>query len=120
MDRKGYLQWRNEEKIRHAQMAEKILSECEYDSETIEKVKVLLLKKELYTNPSTQMLEDVVCLVFVEYYLEEFASRHDDEKVVDILRKTLKKMSEDGKLALGGIRISDKVRSLTERALLAS
>ncbi|MEX1240237.1 MAG: DUF4202 domain-containing protein [Cyclobacteriaceae bacterium] len=120
MDRKGYLQWRNEEKIRHAQMAEKILSECGYDSETIEKVKVVLLKKELYTNPSTQMLEDVVCLVFVEYYLEEFASRHEDEKIVDILRKTLKKMSEAGKQALGAIRVSDKIRSLTERALLAS
>src|SRR5687768_5686717 len=62
MDRKGYLQWRNEEKIRHAQMAEKILAECGYDPQTIEKVKTLLLKKELYTNPSTQMLEDVVCL----------------------------------------------------------
>lgn len=117
MDRKGYLQWRNEEKIHHARIAEKILSECGYDSETIEKVRTLLLKKELYTNPSTQMLEDVVCLVFVEYYLEEFASRHDDEKIVDILRKTLKKMSEAGKQALTGLRVPDKIRSLTERAV---
>ncbi len=57
-------------------------------------VKFLLMKKELNRNPETQLVEDVICLVFVEYYLQDFAAeKHDDEKVVDILKKTLVKMS---------------------------
>lgn len=93
MDRKGYLQWRNELKIHHAEIAEKILSACGYDEAVIGKVKFLVLKKQLLQNPETQLLEDVICLVFVHYYLDDFAQQHEEEKVIDILRKTLKKMS---------------------------
>jgi hypothetical protein len=93
MDKKGYLQWRNEEKIRHSLIAEKILSACGYDAVTIGKVKQLLLKKELSTDAEAKQLEDVACLVFLEHYLGAFARKHDGQKVVDILRKTLKKMT---------------------------
>jgi len=93
MDRKGYLQWRNEEKQHHAKIASDILTVCGYDQSTIEIVSFLLLKKQLYTNPDSQLLEDVVCLVFIEFYLEEFAAKHDDTKVIDILKKTAQKMS---------------------------
>jgi hypothetical protein len=120
MDKKGYLQWRNEEKIRHARMAEGILNECGYDPVTIEKVKILLLKKELHTNPATQLLEDVACLVFIEHYLEDFAVKHDDEKIIDILRKTLKKMSDKAKEATAHIRFSPRIQSLIEAALAPS
>jgi len=116
MDKKGYLQWRNEEKFHHAGIAEKILSDCGYDPETIGKVKGLLLKKELRTNADTQLVEDVVCLVFIEYYLAEFAAKHDDEKVIDILRKTMKKMSAAGIEAVNNVRLPDKIRPLIERA----
>jgi hypothetical protein len=116
MDRKGYLQWRNAEKIRHAAIAEKILIDCGYDVETIEEVKTLLLKKSLQTHAGTQLLEDVACLVFVEHYLAEFAAKHDDEKVVDILRKTLKKMSDQGKTAAIALNIPAHIRSLLEQA----
>ncbi len=117
MDKKGYLQWRNEEKMHHSRIAEKILSDCGYDTGTITKVKDLLLKKQLYTNPDTQLLEDVACLVFIEYYLEEFAAKHSDAKVVDILQKTLKKMSVSAKNAVGQLKISSGIRSLIERAI---
>lgn len=120
MDRKGYLQWRNEEKIHHAHIAEKILSDCGYDATVIDKVKLLLLKKELYTNADTQLLEDVTCLVFIEFYLEDFAGKHDEEKVVEILRKTLKKMSNRAKTLAGQVSLSQKNRSLIERALTLS
>ncbi len=115
MNKKGYLQWRNEEKIHHARIAEGILLECGYDPETIERVKFLLLKKELYTNASTQLLEDVVCLVFVEYYLEDFAAKHDDDKVVDILRKTVKKMTPVAIQAVGKLKLPDRIRPLIAR-----
>ena len=120
MDKKGYLQWRNEEKIRHARIAEKILLECDYDPALIERVKSLVLKKELYTNKDTQLLEDVICLVFIEYYLEDFASRHDEEKVIDILKKTMKKMSSAGKSAVNALNLTPAIRSWIGRAAIAS
>jgi hypothetical protein len=117
MDKKGYLQWRNEEKIRHAKIAAEILLQLGYENEIIEKVKLLLLKKELATNPATQLLEDVVCLVFVEYYLEEFAAKHDDVKVIDILRKTIKKMSPAALNEVGRLTISGKIKTLIQLAI---
>jgi hypothetical protein len=119
MDKKGYLQWRNKLKQHHAAIAEQILSECGYDADTIEKVKFLLLKKQLHTNADTQLLEDIICLVFVEYYLEDFADKHDDEKVIDILHKTLKKMSPKAITEAVGLVKSDHIKDLLQKAASA-
>ncbi|RAW00064.1 DUF4202 domain-containing protein [Pseudochryseolinea flava] len=116
MDKKGYLQWRNAEKFHHAEIAQQVLSSCRYDQDIIDKVKFLLLKKELKSNTDTQTLEDVVCLVFIEYYLEEFAAKHDDDKVVDILQKTLKKMTPRAIQEAVKIPVSDRIGALIARA----
>ena len=115
-NKKGYLQWRNQEKMHHARIAEGILRACGYDEHTIERVKALLLKQELHSNPDTQLLEDVVCLVFLEHYLDDFSSKHETEKVVDILRKTMRKMSIEAKRAVDGLKLSANTRSLVQRA----
>jgi hypothetical protein len=117
MDKKGYMQWRNVLKSHHAKLAEQILISCRYDQETIDKVKSLLVKKELFNNPDTQVLEDVICFVFIEYYLEDFAEKHEPEKVVDILKKTLKKMSPRAKEEAGKISVSEKIKILIHQAL---
>jgi hypothetical protein len=117
MDKKGYFQWRNEEKLHHAKLAEEILSQCQYDIGTIGQVKNLVLKKELRSNPETQLLEDVVCLVFIEYYLDEFASKHDGEKVIDIIRKTVAKMSREAVEVASQIALPNKIHSLMREAL---
>lgn len=106
--------------MHHAKIAEGILANCGYDSEAIEKVKFLVLKKELHTNADTQLLEDVVCLVFIEFYLEEFAAKHDGEKVIDIIRKTVKKMSAAAIEAVGQITVSAKMQSLLQQAVSPS
>jgi hypothetical protein len=116
MNKIGYLKWRNEEKLHHAKIAQGILLNCGYDQETIERVKFLVLKKELHTNADTQLLEDVVCLVFIEFYLDDFAAKHDDEKVVAIIRKTLKKMSPAAIAATSQISVSTKIQSLIQLA----
>ncbi|HEY3403170.1 MAG TPA: DUF4202 domain-containing protein [Ohtaekwangia sp.] len=116
MDKKGYLQWRSAEKIHQAKVAEQILRSCRYDDEIIEKVKFLLLKKELTTNADTKLLEDVVCLVFIEYYLEDFAASHDDEKVIDILRKTMKKMTPKALQEAGTLKFSERITRLIKRS----
>jgi hypothetical protein len=117
MDKKGYLQWRNEEKIHHAKIAENILTACGYNNEIIDQVKFLLLKKELFTNAKTQLLEDVICLVFVEYYLEDFTAKHTDEKVVDILRKTLKKMTPKAIDVAAKLPLSAKIKTFIGQAI---
>jgi hypothetical protein len=119
MDKKGYLQWRNVLKTHHAKLAEQILISCRYDEATIEKVKFLLLKKEMFTNPDTKVLEDVICLVFIEHYLEEFAEKHEPQKVIDILQKTLKKMSPRAIEEAAKIPVSEKIKVLIHQALQA-
>ncbi|WNJ17841.1 DUF4202 domain-containing protein [Pontibacter sp. G13] len=94
--KKGYYAWRNELKRFHGEAAAEILTSVGYDDEMVAKVQKLLNKEQLKKNPDTQTLEDVICLVFLQYYLGEFAEQHADEKVVDILRKTWRKMSLKG------------------------
>lgn len=116
MDRPGYLMWRSQLKLHHTKTAEPILRDCGYDDETISKVKALLLKKNLSQNPDTQLIEDVICLVFVEFYLDDFIKKHSEEKMVDILKKTLKKISPRGIEAALKISMTDEVKALILKA----
>jgi len=115
--RVGYLKWRQDLKKFHAQKAIEILKKAGYDMETIAKVEFLLLKKQLKKNEDTQCLEDVICLVFLNYYLEPFIRKHEDEKVISILQKTWKKMSEKGQKAALQLSFSKKVMPLIHSAL---
>jgi len=116
MDRPGYLMWRSQLKLHHTKIAEPILKACGYNEETIDKVKFLLLKKQLHQNPDTQLIEDVICLVFVEYYLDDFAKQHSEEKMINILRKTLKKISPRGIEEALKINMTDQVKQLILQA----
>ena len=51
-----------------------------HDTATIESVQRLLRKQGIKTDPDMQMLEDVICLVFLEYELADFAERYPAEK----------------------------------------
>jgi hypothetical protein len=117
IDRKGYLQWRSKLALHHSEIASGILTNCGFDQETINHVKFLLQKKELRQHhPDTQVLEDVICLVFIEHYLHDFALQHDDDKVVDILKKTIQKMSPRGLSEAGKVPMTEKVRALIQKA----
>lgn len=96
MDRVGYLKWREALKKFHASKTTSILEEVGYESSFIERVCFLIEKKLLKKDVETQLLEDVICLVFLEYYLEEFVVKHDTEKLKNIIVKTWNKMSEKG------------------------
>ena len=116
MNRTGYLQWRSQLKIHHAKIASQIMTEVGYDPEIIAKVSDLLLKKQLKQNPETQILEDVVCLVFLQYYFDDFSTEHDEEKLVTILRKTIVKMSQKGVAAALKLPLSESAKKLIEKA----
>jgi hypothetical protein len=117
MTRAGYHRWRTRLYGFHADAAEAILRAVGYDDDTIARVRALLLKQNLKTNPDMQALEDVICLVFLESYFADFAPKHDEEKVITILRRTWKKMSDHGHAAALALPMEPKARELVEKAL---
>lgn len=117
MNRAGYLKWRTDLKKFHAKKASDILTSLDYDKDVIEKVSFLLQKKQLKRNADTQVIEDVICLVFLQYYFDPFIEKHSDEKIIDIVQKTWKKMSEKGHDAALQLSYSEKALSLVKQAL---
>ncbi len=106
MDRKGYHQWRTQLYKFHADLVAKFMAEAGYDEVALERVKMAVGKRALKDNADTQLLEDVAGLVFIEHYMLAFAQKHPEyteDKWIDIIRKTWKKMSEDAhEFALSG------------------
>lgn len=97
MDRIGYLKWRKDLYKFHADTAASLLEQAGYGNDVIGRVRQAVSKKDIGNNPDTQLLEDVTDLVFIEHYMLEFAGKHpeyDEEKWLDIIRKTWKKMSD--------------------------
>ncbi|WP_308993755.1 DUF4202 domain-containing protein [Mariniflexile litorale] len=117
MDRVGYLKWRETLKKMHADIASDILKEVGYEEEFIERVSFLINKKLIKKNEESQTIEDVICLVFLDYYFEEFAAKHEDKKLIDILQKTWVKMSEEGHAEALKIKFSEKSLALVKQAI---
>lgn len=117
MDRQGYKRWRTDLAQFHGETAAAIMQSQGYDEEAIQRVRDLLLKRGLKRDDEVQALEDVACLVFLEYYLEEFAAKHDEEKLIDIIRKTWNKMSPKGHEAALRLPLSDTMLQLVTKAL---
>jgi hypothetical protein len=74
MTRPGYHQWRNTLKKYHAELAGQLMAQAGYEPEAITQVQQLLQKQNLQSDPDVQLLEDVICLVFLEYYFLPFAA----------------------------------------------
>jgi hypothetical protein len=117
MDRAGYHRWRTALYTFHADTAERILRAVGYDDMTIARVRSLLRKERLKSDPETQALEDVACLVFLENYFAEFAAKHEDEKLITILRRTWAKMSPKAREAALELKLEPQARELIEKAL---
>ena len=122
MDRAGYLQWRTGLYKFHAETAARLLTEAGYDEAAIERVRQAVGKRGLKVNPDTQMLEDIADLVFIEHYMLEFAGKHaeySEEKWLDIIRKTWKKMSPRAhEFALSGkLRLPEALTPLIVKAI---
>jgi hypothetical protein len=117
MDRVGYLKWREELKKMHANITGEILEQVGFDNQFVDRVQKIILKKLIKKNEESQTLEDVICLVFLDYYFDEFAAKHTDEKIIDILKKTWVKMSDNGHDAALKIPFSDKSLALVKQAI---
>ena len=117
----GYKQWRSRLYKFHAETAGQLMRKAGYDEEMIGRVGNSIAKLGIKVNPETQILEDVADLVFLEHYLTGFAAQHpeyDEAKWSNILQKTWKKMSPQGRaFALSKIRLPESLTPLITKSL---
>ena len=86
----------------------------------IAQVAKIIKKEELKRDAESQALENVVAIVFARYYLADFIATHpayDDEKLVTILRKTLRKMDALGHAGVLALPMSREVKRVVDMAL---
>jgi len=117
LTRPGYHQWRNTLKKYHAELAGQLLAQAGYEPEMIARVQELLQKLRLKDDPEMQLLEDVICLVFLEYYFLPFAAQHPEEKVMEIVQKTWPKMTARGHALALQLPFTPEARALVTKAL---
>ncbi|KAK3047773.1 hypothetical protein LTR09_010888 [Extremus antarcticus] len=117
MTKIGYHSWRSYLKKRQAQQVGEILKAW-YSEEEVEKCRALIEKEGLKQGEEeVQVLEDVACLVFLDDQFEAFKEKHDEEKMLGILRKTWGKMSERGREMALEIPMTEEAKELVGKAL---
>ena len=117
MTRPGYLQWRADLKKFHALKAGEILRAVGYDDDTIRRVQELNLKRNFPADPESRVLEDALCLVFLERQLAALAAKSDDAKMINALQKSWKKMTPAAHAEALKLKYGAREQSLLERAL---
>jgi len=117
MDRAGYFKWRTTLYRFHADQLEPLMQEGGYPDMDIQRMRGLVEKRGIKSNPEAQTLEDVICLVFLEFYFDDFRGRHERSKVVDIVRKTWGKMSDRGQGFALQLPLDSEALSVVKEAL---
>ncbi len=115
--RSAYLAWRRNLGRFHADTAGAIMRDCGVDDDTVLRVQAIIRKERFKTDRLAQLLEDVACLVFLDHYFAPFAGDQPEDSMVNILRKTWKKMSEAGRAAALQIEYSPQCQALLDKAL---
>jgi hypothetical protein len=117
MTRPGYLKWRADLKKFHAQKSGEILREAGYDESVIRRVQELNLKKNFPADPETRVLEDALCLVFLEFQLAGLAAKTAEDKTINALQKSWAKMSEAARAEALKLDYGPREKILLQRAL---
>ncbi len=117
MDRPGYLKWRTVLKDFHAAECVRILAEAGYPDDFQARAASLIRKERLKQDPEAQRLEDTACLVFLEFYFQDFSSRHEESKIIEIVRKTWNKMSPSAHQAALALPFPEPLPSTLKKAL---
>lgn len=94
--REPYLQWRKELAKYHAETTSAILYQVGYAEDQVERVKQIILKQKIKVDAEVQVMENALCLVFLEFQYEDFYPKHEPDKVVNILKRSLLKMDAHG------------------------
>lgn len=119
--KQGYLTWRKELGKFHAQTTKALMLDNGYSEEEAEKTACIIRKEKLKRNLDSQTLEDVACLVFLQYYFDEFAAKYtkadNEAKIIRIVQLTWKKMSERGHEIALSLTLPDHLATLVNKAL---
>jgi len=119
--KQGYLNWRKELGKFHAQIAKTLMLDNGYTEEDAEKTACIIRKEKLKSNQDSQTLEDVACLVFLQYYFDEFAAKYtkvdNEAKIIRIVQLTWRKMSERGHEIALSLTLPDHLAALVGKAL---
>jgi hypothetical protein len=113
----GYLKWRIEQGKFHATLTKTLMLENGYSEDEAETTAKILRKEKLKTNENTQTLEDVACLVFLQYYFDEFSAKHTEAKIIRILQLTWRKMSDQAHDIALKLTLPDHLAALVGKAL---
>jgi len=119
MDRAGYHKWRTTLYVYHGDKVGELMAETGYPEEDIDRVKFILQKKKLKSDPDVQTLEDAAALVFLQHHFLDFVENRDveEEKMIDILRKTWAKMSDQGQKAALALDLPPEAAERVKKAL---
>jgi hypothetical protein len=115
--RAGYLKWRADLKKFHAQKAGEILREAGYNEDTVRRVQDLNLKKNFPNDPEGRVLEDALCLVFLQFQFAGLAAKTAGDKTVNALQKSWQKMTEAARAEALKLNHGPREKALLERAL---
>lgn len=115
--RAGYLRWRIAQRKRQVDELAEILTATGCPPEVSDRVLKIVAKQGIGSDPAVQTHEDALCLVFLELQLDELAARLDRDHMVEVLRKSLVKMSRRGVEAAASIPMSDESRELVAAAV---
>ena len=119
MTRPGYLKWRADLKKFHAEKSGAILREVGYDDATILRVQELNLKKNFPADADCRVLEDALCLVFMEFQFAPLVAKSDEEKMINAVRKSWEKMTDAGRAEALKLSFGEREKALVTRALAA-
>jgi hypothetical protein len=116
--RAGYLRWRKALHEQHARELAAVVSDAGYDESEVARVQALVRKEGLAAASATddvQVLEDALCLVFLETQLVDLAARLDPETLPGVITKTARKMSGAGLSAIWELPLGPGVQRLLSR-----
>lgn len=118
--REGYLKWRSFLYGFHGEKVGELMAQAGYGPEAVARVKTILQKRGMKSEPDVQLIEDVACLVFLEHYFPAFVETQDAAKLPGIVRKTWNKMSEEGRSRALEIEFPEPIKALLGSALGAA
>jgi hypothetical protein len=118
--RAGYLRWRTDHKKRQADEVAATMAEHGYDAEAVDRVATIVTKRGLGRDPAVQVHEDALCLAFLELQFDPVAEQLGDAHTIEVVRKTLRKMSPEAIELAGTIPMSPSGAALLAAAVAAS
>jgi hypothetical protein len=114
--RQGYHQWKNDLKKFHARITGEILRTAGYDEHFVAIVESLNLKSGFPHDPDARTLEDALCLVFLNFQLGELSQKAEPEKIINALRKSWNKMTQQARDAALKLPFSRAEMTLLEQS----